>query len=87
MIGTILTGYLVTFITPKYVLMGIYGLRGVLIVIVVFIPTSITTVMIFSVFFGVSLMASKSIIHVCLLNFLLIVSLVIDRAPNHQICW
>jgi hypothetical protein len=51
--GTMLTGYLVTFIPPKFVLMAIYGLRAVLIVIVVFIPMSITTVMIFSVFFGV----------------------------------
>lgn len=54
MIGTMATGYLATIIKPKYVLMGIYSLRAVLIVIVVFIPTSITTVIIFSVFFGVS---------------------------------
>lgn len=54
MIGTIGTGYLCTIIKPKYVLMGIYGLRAVLIVIVVFIPMSVTTVIIFSVFFGVS---------------------------------
>lgn len=53
MFGTIITGYLSTFISPRYILMGIYGLRGVFIVIVVFLPLSITTVMVFSVFFGV----------------------------------
>lgn len=58
MFGTILSGYLSSFISPRLVLMGIYGLRGVLIVIVVFIPTSVTTVMIFSVFFGVSSITS-----------------------------
>ena len=56
MLGTILTGYLSTIISPRIVLMGIYGLRAVLIVIVVFIPISVTTVMIFSVFFGVNLL-------------------------------
>jgi predicted MFS family arabinose efflux permease len=54
MLGTILTGYLSSFISPRLVLIGIYGLRAVLIVIVTFIPMSVTTVMIFSVFFGVS---------------------------------
>lgn len=54
MFGTIGTGYLSTIFLPKYVLMAIYGLRAILIVIVVFIPTSVTTVIIFSVFFGVS---------------------------------
>ncbi|KAI8082385.1 major facilitator superfamily domain-containing protein [Thamnidium elegans] len=52
MFGTIGTGYLVTFIKPKYVLMGIYGLRTVLLVIITFIPLSVTTVIVFSVFFG-----------------------------------
>ncbi|KAI7888338.1 major facilitator superfamily domain-containing protein [Mucor mucedo] len=52
MVGTISTGYLSTIFLPKYVLMGIYGLRAILIVIIVFIPISVTTVMVFSVFFG-----------------------------------
>ena len=58
MFGTILSGYLSTIISPRIVLMGIYGLRAVLIIIVVFIPISVTTVMIFSVFFGVDLLFS-----------------------------
>lgn len=53
MFGTILTGYLATKMSPRYILMGIYGLRGVFIVIVVFLPLTVTTVMVFSVFFGV----------------------------------
>lgn len=52
MFGTILSGYLSSFISPRLILMGIYGLRAILIVIVTFIPISVTTVMIFSVFFG-----------------------------------
>ncbi|CEP15744.1 hypothetical protein [Parasitella parasitica] len=50
--GTILSGYLSSLISPRFVLMGIYGLRAVLMIIVVFIPISVTTVLVFSVFFG-----------------------------------
>lgn len=53
MFGTIFTGYLATIMSPRWILIGIYGLRGVFIVIVVFLPLTITTVMVFSVFFGV----------------------------------
>lgn len=54
MIGTMISGYLSTILSPKYILMGIYGLRAVLIVVVVFIPMSVTMVVVFSIFFGVS---------------------------------
>ncbi|KAI8970084.1 major facilitator superfamily domain-containing protein [Mycotypha africana] len=52
MVGTIITGYLSSIVSPRYVLMGIYSLRAVFLIIIVFIPISVTTVVIFSVFFG-----------------------------------
>ncbi|CAO3655816.1 unnamed protein product [Mucor fragilis] len=52
MFGTIFTGYLASIVSPRLVLMGIYGLRAVFLIIVVFIPISVTTVVVFSVFFG-----------------------------------
>ncbi|KAL0143150.1 major facilitator superfamily domain-containing protein [Mucor lusitanicus] len=52
MIGTIFTGYLASIVSPRLVLMGIYGLRAVFLIIVVFIPISVTTVIVFSIFFG-----------------------------------
>lgn len=87
MFGTMATGYLSTIILPKYVLMGIFGLRAVFLVIIAFIPISVTTVVVFSVFFGVNLYYAllKKII---LLTFILyIVSLVINCSTYNQICW
>ncbi|KAK4513483.1 uncharacterized protein ATC70_005484 [Mucor velutinosus] len=52
MLGTILTGYLASIISPRLVLMGIYGLRAVFLIIVIFVPISVTTVVVFAVFFG-----------------------------------
>ncbi|KAI8368441.1 major facilitator superfamily domain-containing protein [Choanephora cucurbitarum] len=51
-IGTMLSGYLSSLIQPKYILMAIFAIRAVLMVILVFLPVSITTVIVFSVFFG-----------------------------------
>ncbi|KAI8079016.1 major facilitator superfamily domain-containing protein [Gilbertella persicaria] len=54
MFGATLAGYLASIFKPKYILMVIYTLRAILMIIVVFIPISVTTVVTFSVFFGVS---------------------------------
>ncbi|OBZ82401.1 40S ribosomal protein S27-2 [Choanephora cucurbitarum] len=51
-IGTMLSGYLSSLIQPKYILMAIFAIRAVLMVILIFLPVSITTVIVFSVFFG-----------------------------------
>lgn len=84
MFGTMGTGYLSTIIRPKHVLMGIYGLRAILIIIVVFIPMSVTTVMIFSVFFGVS--CSYKCLDLVHLPYFTLVSLVIDCSTYNKIC-
>ncbi|EIE78593.1 hypothetical protein RO3G_03297 [Rhizopus delemar RA 99-880] len=52
MVGTIFTGYLSAIIQPRFVLMGIYLLRAILIIIILFIPASITTTLVFSILFG-----------------------------------
>lgn len=55
MIGSIATGYITNYITPRLCLTILYLVRAILIVIFIFIPISITTVMIFSGLFGVSM--------------------------------
>jgi predicted MFS family arabinose efflux permease len=54
MIGSMGVGYLANYISPRTALMGIYLLRAILMIIFVFIPISITTVIVFSCLFGVS---------------------------------
>ncbi|ORE03527.1 MFS general substrate transporter [Rhizopus microsporus var. microsporus] len=50
--GTILAGYLCTVVQPRFVLMSIYLLRAVLIVILLFLPTTVASTVVFSVLFG-----------------------------------
>lgn len=50
--GTILAGYLCTVVQPRFVLMSIYLLRAVLIVILMFLPTTVASAVVFSVLFG-----------------------------------
>lgn len=54
MIGSIATGYITNYISPRLCLTFLFLMRAILFVIFIFIPTSITTVMIFSALFGVS---------------------------------
>ncbi|EIE91893.1 hypothetical protein RO3G_16608 [Rhizopus delemar RA 99-880] len=58
MIGTIIAGYLSSIIEPRFVLMGIFFVRAILIIIIVFIPNSVTTTVIFSVLFGPVLLST-----------------------------
>ncbi|KAG0757421.1 hypothetical protein G6F57_010832 [Rhizopus arrhizus] len=58
MIGTIIAGYLSSIIEPRFVLMGIFFVRAILIIIMVFIPLSVTTTVVFSVLFGPVLLST-----------------------------
>ncbi|KAI8359796.1 major facilitator superfamily domain-containing protein [Blakeslea trispora] len=51
-IGSMIAGYLSSIIQPKYILISIFAIRATLMVILIFIPISVKTVVIFSVFFG-----------------------------------
>ncbi|KAI8985275.1 major facilitator superfamily domain-containing protein, partial [Pilobolus umbonatus] len=55
MIGSMSTGFITKYISPRNTLVGIYFMRAVMIVIFVFIPISIGSVIAFSIVFGVSL--------------------------------
>lgn len=54
MAGSIATGYITNYISPRICLTILYLLRAILFVIFVFVPISLATVMVFSCLFGVS---------------------------------
>ena len=52
MVGTIVSGYLATRYSKKYILSSIYLLRGVSIIIFIFFPPSVINSIIFGITFG-----------------------------------
>ncbi|KAI9249834.1 major facilitator superfamily domain-containing protein [Helicostylum pulchrum] len=52
MIGSIATGYITNYVSPRLCLTVLYLARAILFVIFIFIPVSLTTVMVFSCLFG-----------------------------------
>lgn len=69
MIGSIATGYITNYISPRICLTVLYLSRAILFVIFIFIPVSLTTVMVFSCLFGVSIFYIATIKY---LNFYMI---------------
>lgn len=53
--GSIATGFVTNYLSPRLCLTLLYLIRAILFVIFIFIPISLTTVMIFSCLFGVSI--------------------------------
>ena len=54
MIGSIATGYIINYVTPRMCLTVLYFGRAILFIIFIFIPISLATVMVFTCLFGVS---------------------------------